>query len=276
MKLNCPDCNTPIPTSHINVEKTVAVCPNCGEAFNFADMISTRKAHPDSPSYQPKIKQPEGLDVIETPDRWMIRFDTLPRSPMKRVATQAIYLLMAILGLILSLLVLVNGGISVASLLVAMLPILLIYGGLTGLINKQWIVVSDDKLQTAMRPISMFTGKTVNREDIISVNSQINTLAAMYGNHNQRRYDVDVRLKTGNEQVVLHNLSADYAAFIAQELNLYINGDPEANTDEFETGQDNGEINLPAVVTGETKAHTSENHSDHNADLSQRRSRLEQ
>ncbi|MGV3606490.1 MAG: hypothetical protein ACO1RA_08775 [Planctomycetaceae bacterium] len=39
MKLTCPECDNPIPMANINVEKDVAICPRCEEAYSISDLV---------------------------------------------------------------------------------------------------------------------------------------------------------------------------------------------------------------------------------------------
>ncbi|HEX2621142.1 MAG TPA: hypothetical protein VHL11_13365 [Phototrophicaceae bacterium] len=238
MKLKCPNCDISIPRSSVNIEKTVAVCPSCGEAFNFADMIPRRKAHPDqyiSPDPTPrqrKIRQPEGLNISETPDQLTIDYRPAPRL-RKQLNAGEIILMLIMLYLLIQVGALV--GMLMASLIMSMhsyLPLVIALGLITaGLIGRryintrlkrQWVIVSHDQLKLEMRPLTLLNRKTFPTSSIVSITSQINPQAPG-GRNNQRRYDVDVRLKNGEEQVLLSNLNADYAAFIAQELDSYFN-----------------------------------------------------
>jgi hypothetical protein len=45
MKLTCPSCKTVIPATHMNLERTLASCPQCDEVFNLAGLVSARKGN---------------------------------------------------------------------------------------------------------------------------------------------------------------------------------------------------------------------------------------
>jgi len=60
-QLHCPNCSTAIPPENINVQQTIAACPNCAAVFNFANKIPTGKK-----IKRRKGKKPDNVTQTET------------------------------------------------------------------------------------------------------------------------------------------------------------------------------------------------------------------
>lgn len=246
MQLHCPNCQTPIPVNHINIERMAAVCPNCAEVFSFADRISTRKSKPT----ERKFKQPAEVDIIEGVDRLTIQTPLLPHSGAKRWTSIAASLVLMAVGVLFCFGVLARSELmarvmyelmrlqypavfsqfrpeymlgTVLLFLVLGLPALV--GGLAILFNKRQVIVDVDSLQARYTPLGL-GGNHYRREDITHVITQMDTSKTMI---RERRYDVDVVLMNGKQRTFVRNIPADQAQFIAQEVNRYLAGD-EAGT----------------------------------------------
>ncbi len=62
MKLHCQHCNAVVPADNINMEKTLAVCPECDAIFRFGDSFA-----PEKPKRR-KLKTPDRFSIEAHPD----------------------------------------------------------------------------------------------------------------------------------------------------------------------------------------------------------------
>ncbi|MEO1647078.1 MAG: hypothetical protein AAFR67_17965, partial [Chloroflexota bacterium] len=77
-QLHCPNCATAIPSASINIQQTIAVCPNCDAVFNFADKVSsTQKIK------RRKAKQPDYITKTETDSRVSLKMPLLTSNSYK-------------------------------------------------------------------------------------------------------------------------------------------------------------------------------------------------
>jgi hypothetical protein len=67
---HCPGCQSEIPAEQINIAANVALCPNCGEVFHAADLLTKESSVPS------QTTPPEGtrISIDKGPGQFFLRF----------------------------------------------------------------------------------------------------------------------------------------------------------------------------------------------------------
>jgi hypothetical protein len=226
MKLFCPQCGQPIDGAQINIDKTLAVCGACGEVFNFADRIPARKRKTQ------KLKQPADVQMIEQGDQVTLRIPI--KSPMA-VISILMGIVFAVFGVGMSVAIastaLANGdslflGLSLGpSLFVG----LMMYFLIGGLINHEEITLTADSLQQKVTPLPLALPRRHMLADIHHVS--VESSATERSGGSERRYDVCLHGNDRRVQILVSDLTADSAHFVAQEIEAYLADDDAQDVD---------------------------------------------
>lgn len=216
-QLHCPTCSTAIPPDKINIQKTIAVCPNCGAVFNFGeDVASARKVK------RRKAKQPEHL--THTEDERSLKLD------MPMVTSNANKLGMSFLAvLLLGFWAMIANDLrtdpsDLAGLIVmsaVFLPLGLAF--LSSLFIRQRIAANDEALTYQVRTGFPLYQRKLARGDYVDVyieettTTRESTMAARY-NLYAERYD-------GKREMFIQNLPEETALYIEQALSAFLSDD---------------------------------------------------
>lgn len=212
MALNCPNCGVAIPTENINIQKTLALCNDCGHVFNFGDSVPIRKAK------QRKVRQPDRVVAHEDRQRLELTY-------------RRVFDLNEKIGLIvLSLLtvVLTFFAIMAARDATAPPPVPILFAGLAAmfgyiaamsLFNTTSIVADEEKVTVDRGPLRFPINENVrvNLEEVVEVYCEetetSKSRAAM-----DRYYRVCARFDDDRRVALVKSLPEDYAFYITQAL----------------------------------------------------------
>lgn len=217
-QLTCPNCQTTIPAENINIQKTLALCPNCGVVFNFGEA--------NQPTTTPKIKRrkakkPESITVTESSGQLDIAYASLGTRSNK-IGLGFLMLIVFLVWLILSVLM-----ISEAEYMPALI-FSLIFGAaeiVTWLLflNRTHIILDETDLKSVTRPLS--SGNiSLNRDDIVDVTYEPTT-SMFESATTSSTFSVMAVRYDGQKRLLQSGLQEEYAAYISQELARHIRED---------------------------------------------------
>jgi uncharacterized paraquat-inducible protein A len=245
MQIQCENCGTTIPGPNINIQEKLAVCPQCGSVFSFADHLAR-------PTPARKFKPPKSLSITEKNNtlhiqyRWM-KLLKADEHWFTVVVGMGIVMLGALAvemfdGLN-SILEGIVGGAAAIGALVCLYMFLMV------LLNTVSVTIDDRLIRTRHKPLPM-DNKTIKRTDIVGVNCA----AAWYS-----KDDPDDELADYNVQLIHHNghkhtlvtLRRDVAFYIAQVIEDYLHGE-ELPVDADDESGDEGESLMQQQADEET------------------------
>jgi hypothetical protein len=219
MQIYCENCGAAIPGANINIQEKLAVCPECGSVFSFADHLTRQPL-------RRKTKPPESLSITERNDQLEIQFRW---RQILKAEEHFITLLAGIGAVVLARLAyamydgldtILEGLLGVGFVLGALACVYLV---LVLLLNKVTLTIDDRLIQTRHRPILWF-GHNVRRADVMQVECKV----AAYNDENPNSefidYNVQVLLHDGSS-VTLAALRRDLAFYIAQVIEDYLDND---------------------------------------------------
>jgi len=242
MHIHCPNCDTPIPASGINIQDKLAVCPQCSSVFSFADLPLPRRK-------ERKVKAPEGITVAENSDTLEIQF------PWLRMAGAWGKIITVIFGLCL----IFPGVAAVAAINAAHDPVQALVGVALGgvflffcylflmmLLDRQHITVGEDEIRVDYRPLPVWRSVQVTRGEV----ERVACATSRRSDHGEMYYGVQAVCRDGHE-VLLTTLRREWALYIAQTLDAYLHPEPELEAEETADEEED----LP-LTEGELPAHT--------------------
>jgi hypothetical protein len=252
MELKCPNCGETIPAANINIQKTLAVCPECSHVFNFGDDVPARKRK------SRKVHQPDRLQVRDDGSTLHMHYSRVYRPDDKGgIGTSALITLVMIFTLVSA----AGGGAPVGLLL--MLTLIALGGLYTTaalLLHGARIMADDAALLVRHGPLPLpnFENNALQREDVVRVFADETIASKEKGTLEQRYYHVCAELANGNRVILLKGLPHDYAVYIAQELDAYWrdNDDAAALTDDDAVQTDADVAHLLAADDADSQRNT--------------------
>jgi DNA-directed RNA polymerase subunit M/transcription elongation factor TFIIS len=222
-RVNCPSCQTVIPAEHINIQQTLAVCPNCHQVFDFKEQVHSTAE--DEKAKRRKVKQPQDILMETTPEgldityRWTMQSDD-PRNKFYAVGA-------ALLGLGLFLVFGAAGSFSLALLIG--LPVLLFgfHYFVASSLNHTRFEVRQNGLRVSTAPVpyyGFYPKKEVALDRVARFGTRLSKWSDAKANSQWRFYDVIAVLHDGTEIDLLIHMQEAYTLFIAQELNAELYG----------------------------------------------------
>jgi hypothetical protein len=214
-QLTCKNCGAPIPAENINIQKTLAVCPECATVFDFSSTVEAAAPAPHKRKRR-KTKQPEhitiqpsasGLDLVY---KWGLKAEV--PSNLFWMALWAIISLAIGLG---GTLFAGEPGAWAATLVIGAAPL---YYFLCLFTNATRFLLDEDQLQVRTTPL-WFWGAghaTVDTSDIEAVYWE---LGEDDDEEDEDSYLVYARLRDGGRKKLFEGIRKQDAEFIAQELN---------------------------------------------------------
>jgi len=227
MQIHCENCDTVIPAANINIQEKLAVCPQCGSVFSFAEHL-THRPRPR------KAKQPQGFTVIQQEDTLDIRFRWIR---ILKAEEQWFTLLCAVGVPALTALAVTmfNGMNSVIEGVVGVFSVLgaliCLYMVLMLLLNEVRITIDEDTIRASHKPVPMPGTKSAPRNSVVRIHCQ----AAFYNNDdpNTEYVDYDVQLvRHDGTRVTLVTLRRDLALYIADLVESYLYEIADGSVDE--------------------------------------------
>jgi len=224
MQLTCPNCQTEIPAENINIQKTLALCPECGSVFNFGDN--------QSQSTTPKIKRrkakkPDHVTLHEEGDTLHLSYPLIN----DRASKIAIgFLSVVLIGFI----VLLASQLIPDGKIAPLLLLSLMFGGfgtlLAGMVfMRSHVQFTDEQFTTYWSPFTMNKSELYS-EEIIEFKYE-ETTATMESAFSSARFNVYALLVGDRKRLVTGSIADEnLATYIAQELNQRLNEGRMNNT----------------------------------------------
>jgi hypothetical protein len=221
MRLNCPECNTPIFADDINLVKTIAKCKSCNNLFDFNNIFADPKTFPTR--YRKEIVIPPGIEVLHLMSELEIMIKW--RRSAKTFTLFFALFWNVFIG-VMSIFMLALGEIFPILFLIPFLlvGVYLIYASLGYALNTSYITVDDQRLSVTHKPINFLIQKDkhfspteieqlfVRKYEVGKTNGQ-----PVYA------YAVDLILKSGKKHTLVKELhSVEYARYIEQEIEYYL------------------------------------------------------
>jgi hypothetical protein len=232
MKLNCPECATPIPAENINIQKMAAVCPSCGAVFQFEPAEPKNKRR--------KVHQPQNLELHDTDDRLQMAFRT-----NFRLSQDASFISSALMSLLFTFTTVMmvgglSGEVSSGEPLIGILPasfalgtLLMYYWLASTIYNKTHIEMNDEKISISRKPLPVFEQKNDVSLAGVTVIRYEETPVSKKEGYDLPRFNVWAETPDGSRRMIVKDVIEDYAVFIAQRLNerLAFDSDPDVDVD---------------------------------------------
>ena len=218
MQLTCPQCDQPITADHINIQQMVAACPACSSVFQFTlpePKLKRRKAR------QPRRLQLDEAEGLHIAYRTHFRLDKDEN-----------FINSGALSVIFTFVTIFMASLYLAGELPLILPILFGLVALPmyywlGLIvfNKTHIDMDNISIKVSRQPLPTI-GQTreIDLSGITSISAE-ETSASKQKEYDTPRYHVWANLSDGNRKLIAADLTEEYAYFIAQTLDEYLQQD---------------------------------------------------
>jgi|GEM_PF-2754228 len=214
-RLHCPNCDTVIPVEQINIQKTLAVCPNCATVFNFGDEV------PSNPKVKRrKIKQPDHIEQTETDDALVLE--------MPMVESWNYRILMGGAGAVfltlytLMMLTFLSEGDLAPMVIFSIMLLPFAVGLLSSLFMKQMVQLDSDGLQHIIKLMGATVYKrAVDANDLedVTIEETTNTRESIA----EARYNVYTQKIDGRQDMFMQNLTESTAMYLQQVLSSYLN-----------------------------------------------------
>lgn len=223
MQLTCPNCGEPVPAAKINIQHLTAVCPSCSTVFQFNP--------PQAKIKRRKVKQPVRLQVREADDQLSLSFRT-----NFRLDKNEGFLSAGIVSLVFTFFTVITMGAYLAasdsSFVIALgfglVTLFLYYLVAVMVYNKTHIQIDSESIQVSRKPLPDFRSQPL---DIgLSGVERIRyaeTPASVREGYDTPRYTVWAEMADGSRKVIVNDVIDDYAVFITQRLNEYLELDEQ-------------------------------------------------
>ncbi|MGB7339881.1 MAG: hypothetical protein WBC91_13380 [Phototrophicaceae bacterium] len=213
-QLHCPNCSTAIPPENINVQQTIAACPNCAAVFNFANKIPTGKK-----IKRRKGKKPDNVIQTETENSLILETPYLQTPGYKIWTGIGAVVMIGLYGLML-VGTLSDGEIVPAVLFTVMfLPIILWL--ITTLFATQTIEVNHEQLRHDVRWAGIpFYQRKMSMDDVVDIG--LAETATTSASTAEARYNIYADKYDGRQDMFIQNLPEEMAIYTQQTLSSYV------------------------------------------------------
>lgn len=225
MQLTCPNCGEHIPSENINIQQMTALCPTCSSVFVFEP--------PGTKSKRRKVKQPENLIVREADQQLSLAFRTNFRldknetflstgimsvfSTFMTAATTAAYIF--------------DDAPFVIPLCFGLVTLFLYYLVALIIFNQTHIDVNEESIHISRKPIPDFGTqlRDINLSGIERIRHAETPVSIREG-YDTPRHNVWAEMIDGSRKIIVSDVIDDYAAFITQRLNEYLDLDSQTDS----------------------------------------------
>jgi hypothetical protein len=253
MKLKCPACGTPIPSDNINIQNMTALCSHCDNVFTFKP-VDARLSR--------KLKAPEQVTVHEETEqslhfsfKWSWRTEPMFGIVMMAIVAMATIVMLSML---------LTGAAHIVELLI---PLLLgafpFYYGFTLLLNSTHFHMDHDQLRVHTSPLwyPYYGTRRVPAADITRVTTE--RFFAMPGaTAREAFFNVYAHTIDGDQIMLARGVNYEHAHYIAQEIQSFINTQPDKHDTYFDLSTEPRLADDPFVddVDDNADLDTGENH----------------
>lgn len=246
MHLNCPECNTPIPSDGVNIVKTIAICKSCDNIFAFEEELTT--AGLPAVIEQPKrMKEeiyhiPPGIEVLKIES--MLEIMVNWRRSGKFFLLFFAIMWNTFIGFFI-VTAFATGGIGSAGIFLAlfMIPFIavgahLLYQSIGQIFNTTFVTVTNRNVSIEHKPFNFLIQKDQHfaREDVEQLYVKRYSIGSTNGNP-VYAYNVIMMMKNKKPYVLIKGLrSLESARFIEQEIENYMNIEDKIVRGEWQAG----------------------------------------
>lgn len=220
MQLTCPNCGERIPSENINIQQMTAVCPTCSSVFVFEP--------PGNKSKRRKVKQPKNLTIRESDEQLSLAFRT-----NFRLEKNEAFLSTGIFSLIFTFLTAATTGAYIFDdapffipLGFALVTFFLYYLITLMIYNQTHIDINEESIHISRKPISDLANqpRAIHLSGIERIRYAETTPSIREG-YDTPRYNVWAEMIDGSRKIIVTDVIDDYAVFLAQRLNEYLDLD---------------------------------------------------
>ncbi len=217
MALQCPECGATILAENINMQKTLALCSQCNRVFDFGNMrLTARKAKP-----RPR---PERLHILQDDYRVEMSYQRVfgpgAKFGMAAIGFAAVFIsLMTVFAAL-------NGAPALFALFIGLIACVFWYILAVPLINTTRLTFDDDALEVHSGPLPFPTlnSSLLSTRDI----KRIFVEDTVEGGSGMPAHNVVADLFDGNRLRLLSSLPRNYAVYIAEALDAFLQADDES------------------------------------------------
>lgn len=217
MQIICPHCGEPVASNNINIQQMAAVCSACHAVFQFQVTGSKIKRR--------KVKQPQQITSYETDENLNITFRTNFRLAQNDafLATAGFSAIFTFITLILANVLRSKPDVALVLLGFGLLTIFLYYCLALIAYNKTYIEVSDENIKVSRKPLPNLLSEpnTIELASVAVIRYE-ETATSKKEAYDLPRYNVWAEKVDGNRQVIVSDVVEDYAVFISQRLNEFL------------------------------------------------------
>ena len=254
MQLICPHCGAQVTSENINIQRFAAVCSACHTVFGFDPSESKIKRR--------KVKQPGPITSDETDDHLNLAFRT-----NFRLDKNGAFLSSAGLSVCFTFITALDVAVYFAEPDFILVPLgfgfltLCLYYWLALVVyNKTHIEISDTEIRVSRKPLPNFLRptNTINLAGVERIRYE-ETAASRKEGYDTPRYHVWAEVVDGNRRLVVGDVIEDYAVFLSQRLNEFLDLDSAPDASRLQDAERESEDGqLPDVFTAQSESsHTS-------------------
>ncbi len=252
-QIHCPNCSTAIPPENINVQKTIAACPECGAVFNFEDNV---------PSIQKikrrKMKKPDYIKQYDSDTNLKLEMPLLI-SPSYKALTLLLAAIMAGLYGLVGYNTWIDSditGLVVSSAL--FLPFIL--ASLAMFFAKQSITANSEELRHDVQLVNIpLYKRSMDASDVVDVSAEEMTMTRE--SVAQARYNLYADKYDQRQDMFMQNIPEEMATYSQQALSNFMRSD-DSDNDNLRLRDDVNDDNHNIVYEEELSGNKREMQSD--------------
>lgn len=222
MQIKCPNCGETIHSEHINIQKTLAMCPACDHVFDFSKLIP----HPKQKLR--KTTQPERLRVIDGEGFVEMSFRGV-LSPQERTLAALWIFLLVFFTFAFTAITIDKGGFVPP--LIMFIPVILglLYSLALTVANTTRARVDADSLLVEEKPIPLFDPSqgplprikrlALSQHEIDRVFYE-ETADSQKSGRLKRYFNIYAQRTDGSRVLLMNGLPQEYAFYITYELDI--------------------------------------------------------
>lgn len=214
-QLHCPNCSTMIPPENINVQKVIAVCPNCAAVFNFADTVASGQK-----IKRRKSKKPDHITHTETDDSLVLEMPFL-QTIHNKIGVGVLGVVIIGLYAMILIGILTDPQLEIAPLVILSLIFLpIVIGAFGSLFARQTVEVNTEELKHEVRLGMPVYHRKMPIEDIVDVTAE--EMSATRESIAEARYNLYAEKYDGRQDMFIQNLPEEMATYTQQALSNYL------------------------------------------------------
>lgn len=222
LELNCEECGREISGQDININSTLAKCPNCGTVH----FIEDKAFFLGDRHNRPEMMIPEGTEVLHLPSSLDIRIRKYHASPKTSFSFKVFFTLFWNVSLFFALGMILSAGVGAVALFLGAhiaVGIVMLLNLLETFINHTDVIVDDYDLSISNSPISGFWNREKripkNEIDQLYVSRYVSSKTNNVPNYAYALYAV---LKNGQKIKLIKGMNKQTQLYIEQEVERYL------------------------------------------------------